>query len=292
VSATARLLIVSKDDALRRVLANALVAGGGYSVASAGTFEQALQIVMAHRVDMVITEVNLPDLSGMDLLAVIGNTRPGIGVIIVDSALTARRAVAAFRLGALDYIYRPLNMTLFMMLIERHIADLRDARVHQRDPRQTAQMPAALTLDQETFKRVNAVLNKARTVTSAHFLGLLDQDSNMLGASGSLNDTELSLLMRALSVCARDGQAIAPGRFEAIYLESDGIATYLVAFNHPVPLALVAFCPARQPQQAVWAVVKRAAAIVSGYFAPAVRSTAEVPASPGAPVKANPQQGG
>ncbi|HRF99154.1 MAG TPA: response regulator, partial [Aggregatilineales bacterium] len=106
-----RILIVAKDEVLRTSLVETLEQAGGYSTNQASTFEEALSEILLIDFALIITEAELPDLSGMDLLAVVGGLRPKAKVIVIDDDLSAKSAVAVFRLGAVDYLYKPLNMT-------------------------------------------------------------------------------------------------------------------------------------------------------------------------------------
>ena len=116
-----RILIVARDEELRIGLSEVLETASGYIVNVADNFEEALSEILLAPFDLIITEAELPDLSGMDLLAVVGGLRPGAKVIVIDDDLSAKSAVAVFRLGAVDYLYKPLNMTFVMMQIERQL---------------------------------------------------------------------------------------------------------------------------------------------------------------------------
>ncbi|MEL7435190.1 MAG: hypothetical protein AAFN11_14680, partial [Chloroflexota bacterium] len=76
-----RILIVAKDDAVRHDIVETLEHAGGYATVEANTFEEALSEILLADFDLIITEAELPDLSGMDLLAVVGGL--GIGWIAV-----------------------------------------------------------------------------------------------------------------------------------------------------------------------------------------------------------------
>src|SRR5829696_4415695 len=116
-----RILIVAKDEDLRGQLVDMLENAGGYQTVESNTFEEALSEILLTEFDLIITEAELPDLSGMDLLAVVGGLRPGARVIVIDDDLSAKSAVAVFRLGAVDYLYKPLNMSFVLMQIERQL---------------------------------------------------------------------------------------------------------------------------------------------------------------------------
>ena len=116
-----QILIVGKDDQLRDSLVETLENASGFRTTTAATFEEALSEIMLSNFDLILTEAELPDLSGMDLLAVVGGLRPNTRVIIIDDDLSAKSAVAVFRLGAVDYLYKPLNMSFLLMQVERQL---------------------------------------------------------------------------------------------------------------------------------------------------------------------------
>ena len=67
-----RILVVAKDETLRDQLVDTLEEAGGYATVEANTFEEALSEILLTDFALIITEAELPDLSGMDLLAVVG----------------------------------------------------------------------------------------------------------------------------------------------------------------------------------------------------------------------------
>src|SRR5258708_115794 len=117
-----RILIVAKDDQFKIRLAEMLEATGDYLAVGATTFEEALSEILLSEFDLVVTETELPDLSGMDLLAVVGGLRPGTSVMMIDDDLSAKSAVAAIRLGACDYLHKRVYKQLLLMQIQPQIA--------------------------------------------------------------------------------------------------------------------------------------------------------------------------
>src|SRR5512140_1718638 len=116
-----RVLIVAKDDSFKSRLMEMLEATGDYLAVGTSTFEEALSEILLAEFSLIVTETELPDLSGMDLLAVVGGLRPGTAVMMIDDDLSAKSAVAAIRLGACDYLHKPINMHFLLMQIERQI---------------------------------------------------------------------------------------------------------------------------------------------------------------------------
>lgn len=65
---TEHILIVAKDEDLRSALVDTLETAGGYTTVQATSFEEALSEILLQEFDLIVTEAELPDLSGMDLL--------------------------------------------------------------------------------------------------------------------------------------------------------------------------------------------------------------------------------
>lgn len=275
-----RILIVAKDENLRASLVETLEQAGGYLTNQASTFEEALSEILLIDFDLIITEAELPDLSGMDLLAVVGGLRPKAKVIVIDDDLSAKSAVAVFRLGAVDYLYKPLNMTFMLMQVERQLetgriqkttpeleetpkADMNVDRAKRLDPRTR---PAALVLGRQQFKRINMELNRLLGHVRAGFVGLVDTDGNMVGAAGTLDDYDLQLLTRALSIDHKAQNSLASlldeNKFHSTYFEGDQIGVYIIEFGQPYTVSLAVICGIDTKPGMVWLYSKRTAAII------------------------------
>lgn len=275
-----RILIVAKDETLRASLVETLEQAGGYLTNQASTFEEALSEILLIDFDLIITEAELPDLSGMDLLAVVGGLRPKAKVIVIDDDLSAKSAVAVFRLGAVDYLYKPLNMTFMLMQVERQLetgrvqkatpeleetpkADMNVDRAKRLDPRTR---PAALVLGRQQFKRINMELNRLLGHVRAGFVGLVDADGNMVGAAGTLDDYDLQLLTRALSIDHKAQNSLASlldeNKFHSTYFEGDQIGVYIIEFGQPYTVSLAVICGIDTKPGMVWLYSKRTAAII------------------------------
>jgi DNA-binding NtrC family response regulator len=140
-----RVLIVAKDEDLREALVDTLENAGGYLTSQAGSFEEALSEILLSEFALIVTETELPDLSGMDLLAVVGGLRPGVSVMMIDDDLSAKSAVAAFRLGAVDYLYKPVNLEFILMQIERELEAKRASEAPALPEQPNRQRPSMTT---------------------------------------------------------------------------------------------------------------------------------------------------
>jgi DNA-binding NtrC family response regulator len=102
------VLIVENDESLRVIVQNQLDKLG-YATTSAMNAEQALEALKHARPGLVITDVQLPDISGIDLLKRMRLDFPEIPVIIVTAFGTVQSAVNAMKAGAYDYITKPIQ---------------------------------------------------------------------------------------------------------------------------------------------------------------------------------------
>jgi len=116
----ARLLIVEDDDGLRQVLQIQLE-HEGYDTRSVASFEEAVTIVEKLPHDLVITDLNLPGASGLDLLQRVRAIDPETPVIVMTAFATVETAVEAMKRGAYDYITKPIHPYELKALIARAV---------------------------------------------------------------------------------------------------------------------------------------------------------------------------
>ena len=98
-----RILVVDDEAAMREVLSTRLEEKG-FEVAAAESGHQAGEKVEAHNPDMVISDVVLPDVSGLDLLQALKTGDPHRPVILITAFGTVDSAVEAIKRGATDFL--------------------------------------------------------------------------------------------------------------------------------------------------------------------------------------------
>lgn len=103
-----RVLVVD-DDAFFRVLCSDILTSGGFFVKTATTGVEAVNIVENDPVDIVITDLVMPDMDGMEVLQRTKQHNTLIDVIVVTGHGSIETAIAALKTGAFDYIRKPLN---------------------------------------------------------------------------------------------------------------------------------------------------------------------------------------
>ena len=102
------VLVVDDDDSLRRVVEYNL-AEEGYRVVTATDGAAGLRAFQEGSVDLVLTDVRMPDMDGLELLTRLKTMQPELPVIVLTAHGTINSAVEAMKLGASDYLTKPFN---------------------------------------------------------------------------------------------------------------------------------------------------------------------------------------
>lgn len=113
-----QILVVDDEPNLRRVL-SALLVRDDYDVETAEDGAQALEILHEHHIDMVITDLRMPKVDGMELLRRTLAMDPEMPVVIVTAHGTVDNAVEALKTGAFDYITKPFDQTEVRTIVKK-----------------------------------------------------------------------------------------------------------------------------------------------------------------------------
>lgn len=113
-----RILIADDDTDTRSILVDYL-AHCGYEVWAAGDGEQALALAQTQAVDIVLLDVVMPGLSGVELMPRLRALLPEVVIILLTAYGTIPQAVEAMRLGVFDYLEKPVELQQIRAVIER-----------------------------------------------------------------------------------------------------------------------------------------------------------------------------
>jgi two-component system, NtrC family, response regulator PilR len=111
-----KILVVDDELSMREFLA-ILLEGEGYQVDQAESAEEALCFMAQGRYDLVLSDVSMPGLDGIELLARIKAQAPETAVLMITAYTTAEQAVEAMKLGAYDYIGKPFKVEEVKVLV-------------------------------------------------------------------------------------------------------------------------------------------------------------------------------
>jgi DNA-binding NtrC family response regulator len=112
------VLIVDDERTLARAV-KAFLGEAGYEAEVAGDAEQALALLQSLRPDVVFADVRLPGMNGIELLRRVKEFDPAIPVIMMTAYGTIEGAVEAVKLGAFDYMKKPVDLEELKLLADR-----------------------------------------------------------------------------------------------------------------------------------------------------------------------------
>jgi DNA-binding NtrC family response regulator len=119
-SAAGRILVVEDDDVIRGLLAK-LLDRQGYEVVTVDTGEEALRRLEQRLFDVVLLDLNLPGMHGLNVLAAAPVTQTDAQFIVMTAFAEVESAVEALRSGAVDYLTKPLDPEHLLFIIDRTI---------------------------------------------------------------------------------------------------------------------------------------------------------------------------
>src|SRR5215468_8283972 len=137
---TASILVVDDETTAQHTLGMFLETEG-YRVATAGSGEEALARIAAQEFDVIVADVVMPGVSGLEVLERSRELSPGAAVILMTGHATVEMAIEALRKGACDYLQKPFVLhelaRCVQRLLKRPAGDSEPARpsgLHRRPP--------------------------------------------------------------------------------------------------------------------------------------------------------------
>ena len=112
------VLLIDDDQSLRRVIEYSLVENG-FAVRPASSGEEGFSLFQKESFDVVITDITMPGMSGLEVLEKVHKEDPGLPVIIITAYGTIESAVSAMKQGAFDYITKPFNRDELRITLDR-----------------------------------------------------------------------------------------------------------------------------------------------------------------------------
>ncbi|HET9450262.1 MAG TPA: sigma-54 dependent transcriptional regulator, partial [Aggregicoccus sp.] len=159
-----KVLVVDDEANLRKVLA-AMLRRDGYDVTTAVDGEQALAEFQKNGADIVVTDLVMPKLGGLELLKAVNAANSDVPVIIITAHGTVDSAVEAIKLGAFDYITKPFEQSELSAVIAKaakaHVIAQRSVRA---DARARAAIIGESPQMQEVFKIIDKVADTPSTI--------------------------------------------------------------------------------------------------------------------------------
>jgi two-component system response regulator AtoC len=153
-----RILVIDDDPAFREMLCEA-VASKDHPVESAASAEEGLARVRKEPFDLVITDVMLPGMSGIEALSALKEAAPDVDVIVMTAFSSRDRALDAVRRGAYDYFSKPFSLSEMEIVIRRAL-EKRRLQTEIRSLRRSLTARTSLVGQGESMRRVLALIRR------------------------------------------------------------------------------------------------------------------------------------
>jgi len=118
LSKTLNVLVVDDDPSIRNML-SIVLKKENYNVYMAESGEKALENIRKNKIDMVISDIKMPGMSGIELLGRIKKIRKDIPVLMITAYTSTDDAIEAMKLGAEDYVSKPFNLEELKIVISK-----------------------------------------------------------------------------------------------------------------------------------------------------------------------------
>src|SRR5215472_12161524 len=166
------ILVVADEPKLRR-LVELQLADDGFDVQSAPDAESALKLVHQAPFDLVITDLKLPGMSGLELLQAVKRVDAQVPVVIMTAFGSVESAVDAMKAGASDYVLKPFSLAELVMIVRKEL-DTPQLREENRTLREALGRRYAyknIVAQSEKMQAVLALVERVATTNSTVLLG-------------------------------------------------------------------------------------------------------------------------
>jgi DNA-binding NtrC family response regulator len=151
---SAKILVIEDEDQVRESYLD-MFSFFGYDVESVPNGREGLACINKEDFDIVITDLNMPEMDGIEVLKYIKKRKPYIEVIVITGYATLENAVKAMKVGAYDYFTKPIDIDHVRIILSKCIQQLRAKREN-----------AELKSLNEKLKDLNEMKDKFITLTN------------------------------------------------------------------------------------------------------------------------------
>jgi len=276
----ANILVVDDSEAICRALRD-LLTMSGYTVRTAPSGERALQILETASMDLVITDLKMSGISGIQLLKKIKERTPALPVVILTGFGDMDSVVEAMRSGVADYLKKPFSVNEVLQVTERELKRSKQLLAAAAVPTAGAAPATVAPKPTRIFifsareaDGIDKVLSALRAETTAESVLLIEDSGHVISAKGISNERDMpslaALVVASRSTNAQMASLLGEGESFALnYLEGQRVAVYSAGISQR--LLLVVVVPKLVKQGAVWMYAKKAAADIEKIVASAIQ---------------------
>ena len=149
-----RTILVVDDEASQRRLLGVFLQSLGLHTEDAASAEEALQSLRRQTPDMVLLDIRLPGMSGIEALAEIRKTAPDLPVLLITAHADVRQAVAAMKGGAEDYLVKPIDLDELEAVVSDTLGRTSLGAEPEREALLKRELPEGLVCESLAMRRV------------------------------------------------------------------------------------------------------------------------------------------
>ncbi|HKO60897.1 MAG TPA: HD domain-containing phosphohydrolase [Pyrinomonadaceae bacterium] len=116
-SARPRILVVDDEPEITAILTDLF--SGDYECQAAGSAELAIETLKSREFELVISDITMPGMSGLDMIPYVKRLSPNTVVVMISGMQTVESAIGALRLGAFDYVMKPFDLRQVEAVVTR-----------------------------------------------------------------------------------------------------------------------------------------------------------------------------
>jgi DNA-binding response OmpR family regulator len=256
-----KILVVDDSPQISKALSDLLMASG-YSVRTAPSAERALQILESAAFDLIITDLKMTGMTGIDLAKKVLEKTPGMPVVILTGFGDMDSVINALRLGVADYLKKPFSIDEVMSVVEREIAKSKTRQIEPAESKPAEKPPRLYIFNQRDLEQIEAVLSRLRAQASAESAMLVEQAGYVIAAKGLSTGTDIEPLSNLIANSRTTSASLASllgesQDFSTSYMEGQRVSVYTTALGRGLYLAVVV--PKGTKQGLVWLYAKEAA---------------------------------
>jgi DNA-binding NtrC family response regulator len=128
-------ILIVEDEAKMRRLLELNLGDDGFTTFSAGDAEAGLKLLAEHAIDLVVTDLRLPGMDGLEFLQTVKRHNAALPVVVMTAFGSVETAVEAMKAGASDYVLKPFSLAEMRLVIHKEL-DVRDLREENRSLRE------------------------------------------------------------------------------------------------------------------------------------------------------------
>ncbi len=256
-----KILVVDDSPQISRALSD-LLSTGGYQVRTAPSAERALQILESATFDLIITDLKMTGMTGIDLARQVLQKTPGLPVVILTGFGDMDSVINALRLGVADYLKKPFSIDEVMAVVEREIAKSKGRQAAPAAATSPEKPPRLYIFGQRELEQIEAVLSRLRAQAAAESAMLVEQAGYVIAAKGMSSSADVEPLSNLIASSRSTSASLATllgetQDFSTSYMEGQRVSLYTTSLGRDLHLAIIV--PKGTKQGLVWLYAKEAA---------------------------------